>query len=308
MIVVPPIVITDAILTSSSIPEPDASQTIPEVTWTPGTRSLGEQFISIVTHLIYEVVVASTTDDPVIGVDLEPPSWIAIGPTNKFRMFDELVSSESNDTSPLTFDIEPGVVFNSVAGFGINADTINVSVTDPADGLVYDTDVDMNDYTAITSFYAYCFEPISKITEFSLFDLPAYPLATMTFTATSSGVITVGAFIIGRKFILGTAEEGTTIEGYDPSVRERDEFGVFTIIPKNTSDNIDFDFFLNTYRVKAAKNVLKSLSALTTPTVWADTGDVSDPTLVYGYFTGYNIAMGPPSGVSSGNVRIMGIV
>ena len=81
MRVLPPIVVTDATFTSSTIAEPDTG----EIVWAAGTYATGVQRISIVTHRVYEVVATtSTTADPVVGVLAVPPSWVDVGPTNKF--------------------------------------------------------------------------------------------------------------------------------------------------------------------------------------------------------------------------------
>ena len=69
MILIKPISIENGALTGSTVPEPDAGETV----WTAGTYNKGDRRISTVTHRVYEVVADPTThEDPVNGVNSNP--------------------------------------------------------------------------------------------------------------------------------------------------------------------------------------------------------------------------------------------
>lgn len=291
MIVLKPTQITDAMLTSS-IPEPDAG----EVVWTAGTYSTGERRINTTTHKIYEVIASpSTTDDPIVGVNADPPTWIEIGPTNRWAMFNGVIADKSTATDSMAVTIEPGTLFNGVAAFGIsNVSAVTITMTDPVAGVVYSRDVDMNDYDEISDFYDYFFEPITRRTEFAYFDLPAYVNASLTVAASGSGTIAIGELITGRQISLGVATYGASFKLLDFSRKEKDEFGRFTITPRRTSKLTDFDFVVLKSRTGYVFNQLSQLT--TVPCVYAGEPESDfDSTITYGYYVDATINIETPS-------------
>lgn len=302
MRVIKPVAITDSILDSSTIPEPDTGETV----WTAGTRNLGERFISIVTHRIYEVVAdPSTTDDPVIGVDANPPTWVNVAPTNKFAMFDNINSTQSLETTQLIIEITAGEITNSIACFSIEEVTkINVTVTDPIEGVVYNRDVDMNDNSEITDWYNYYFSQIVRVKQFALLDLPAFPLATIKMTVDGND-IKFGSFVLGNQIELGVANYGTSVQLLDFSRKETDSFGNIVVVKGRTSKLVSFDVTIPKGKVNF---VFNAVSAITTiPSVWIGDDGTNDPTFVFGYYRDLQINIDTPT-ITSATLQIEGIV
>ena len=243
MRVIKPIGITDAILTSSTIAEPDTGET----TWSAGTYTLGTRRIKTDTHRVYEVVAdPSTADDPDApneGINADPATWVDVSATNKWAMFDLVNSTQSLEDTQLIVEVDTGIVTNSVAGINITgASDINVTMTDPVDGIVYDTDIDMVDNSDVADWYYYFFSPIVNRTEFALVDLPAYADATIKVTIDGdSGEIGVGNLIFGNFLELGVANYGSSLQLLDFSKKETDSFGNTVVIPGRTSKLVDFD-------------------------------------------------------------------
>jgi len=302
--VVKPITIDDSIIDSSTIPEPDAS--VGEVTWTAGTRLLGERFISIVTHRVYEVVAdPSTTDDPVVGVNANPPTWVNVAPTNKFAMFDNINSTQSEETTQLVIVITAGEITNSVAGFNIQgANAINVTMDDPVAGEVYNRDVDMNDNSEVSDWYYYFFSPIVDVQQFALLDLPAFPDATITITV-DGGAIKFGSLILGNQIELGIANFGTSVQLLDFSRKETDSFGNVVVTQGRTSKLVDFDVTIPKDKVNFVFNTLSSITTI--PSVWIGDDGTNDPTLVFGYYRDYQNNIDTPT-ITSATIQVEGLV
>lgn len=281
MRVVKPITVTDSILTSSTIPEPDASKS--EVTWTAGTRLLGEQFISIVTHRVYEVVAdPSTTDDPVDGVNANPPTWVNVKPTNKWAMFDGVNSTQSEDTTQLVVTIEAAQITNSLAGINIDgASSINVTMDDPTAGEVFNEDISMIDNSEVAGWWEYFFSPIINITDFIILNLPLYPESTITVTV-DGATISFGTLVIGNQLVLGISNFGTSVQLLDFSRKETDTFGNTVVTPGRTSKLVNYDFTVQRTKVGYVFNQLSELTGI--PSVWVGTDETDDATLVYGYY------------------------
>ena len=86
MKVIKSVVTTDAILTSSNIPEDEYP------VWVSGTSYTALEKV-IYQHKIYErIVTGSGTTPP----DLDQVNWLDSGYTNRYRMFDNIISSVSS--------------------------------------------------------------------------------------------------------------------------------------------------------------------------------------------------------------------
>ena len=303
MRVIKPVDITDSTLTSTDIPEPDATQG--EVVWTAGTYTQGTKRILTSTHTVYEVVASSTSDEPTAGVAKTVPTWAIVGPTNRYAMFDTVNGTQSKYASDLTVELTQGTVTNSLASFNIGgATSVDVTVTDPIDGVVYSNTVDMVNNEGVVDYYEYFFSPIIPRTEFALTDIPAYNAATVKVDYIGDAAIEVGTLILGNAAVLGVANHGTSLQLLDFSVKDTDEFGNFVITPRRNSKLVDFDCTILTSRVPYVFNTLASLT--TTPAVWLGTESTNDATLVYGYYRDSQINISGPI-VSDCTIQIEGL-
>lgn len=291
MRVVKPVAITDAMLTSN-IPEPDAS--VGEVLWTAGTYNTGDRRMLASTHTIYQVVAdPSTTDAPDVGAAKTVPTWVAVGPTNKWAMFDQVNDTKSTAPSPIEIDIETGELTNSLAVFNLNGSSdVTVTMTDPVAGLVYTNNIDMIDNSDVVDYYEYFFSPIINKTEFVLLDLPAYKNATISVTIAGDAAISLGTLIVGAQITLGVALYGTSMQLLDFSRKERNEFGNYVIVPRRTSKLVDFDVIIDKPKIGYVFNQLASLTTI--PAVWVGTDVNDDSTLVYGYYKDSQINIDGP--------------
>lgn len=304
MIVVKAIPITDSNLISSSIPEPDSARG--EVEWTAGTYNLGAQVIKSSTHRIYECVAdPSTTDDPEEGVLSTPQTWLDVGATNRWKMFDNVVGYQSEGEN-LVIKVTNQPVINSVSGFNIEgAATVDVKINDVNGDLVYDRTAQMIDESNVNSWWDYFFAPVDVQTRFILSDLPLYPNSTITVNGNGDTVL-FGELIFGRGVDIGVTQYGTGWQGLDFSVKERDSFGNYTVIPGRTADLLDYDIKVEKSSFGFVKSTLKSLTGV--PTVWiGNPDDINDGTAVFGYYRDAQINFSSPSLIDM-TVQVEGLV
>lgn len=303
MIVVIPEPVTGSNLISSNIPEPDTG----ESAWTAGTYALGTKKINTTTHRIYQVVAdPSTADDPLVGITKTPPTWVDIGPTNRWAMFDEVVGTQSTETGSIVVEETFLDVVNAIAGINIEgAESVNVQVRTAGDDLVYDTDVPMVNNSYVVDWYRYYFAPIIRRSEFLLTDLPAYLNAKIKTTISGLADVSIGALVAGRQVDLGVALYGSSWQAIDFSRKERDEFGNFTIVRRRTADLFDYDVSVNKPLFPYVKDILKSLS--TTPCVWIGSPGQDDGTTVYGYYKNVQINISSPS-ILKCTIQVEGLV
>lgn len=291
MRVIKPITVTDAILASSTIPEPDTSKG--EVEWTAGTYNLGDRRIVSSTHKIYEVVAdPSTTDNPVTGAAKAVPTWVEVQATNRYAMFDNVNSTLSTGDN-IQVALTPGKVAAGLAGFAIKADSINVTCVSAADGEVYNVDINMLNNDEVADWYSYFFASIEFIDQFILTDIPAYSDLTTTVTINGTGA-EVGTLIAGGVIDIGVALYGTSWQGLDFSKKERDQFGNTTLTQGRTADRLDYDVHTEKGRFGYVKQQLRELTGV--PAVWiGNPNDVNDGTSVFGYYVDNQINISNPS-------------
>lgn len=297
MIIIQPVPITAALLTASNVPETDAP------VWTAGTYTIGQQ--RIYDHRVYEVIVSSTTARPDIGAVAVPPSWIDLGATNRFKMFDEIISTQTIYAAEIDVDITPATVVNAAAFFGLAGNSITLTITDPIEGVVYTETRSLQDNTIIIDWYSYFFEEIAYLSDMVFLNLPAYGGAT--FNAVVDGGVgdaKVGEVVIGRQRTLGVSNFGTSVSIIDFSVKSTDDFGNTVIVQRAYSKRADYDVTVNTSSVAAVQKSLADIR--TTPTVFV--GDENRPeTVVYGFYKQFNIVLSTPS-ISDCSIEVEGLV
>lgn len=265
---------------------------VTETEWTTGTYNLGDQ--RYVGTTLYEVVAdPSTTDDPTVGVLADPQTWINIGEINRFKMFSEVLSEQTERTGTIEVGITTGSLLNSVAVLNVSGNSVNVVVDDPVEGVVYDTTKTLLDNSDVVDWYTYFFEPITRKTDVVFLDLPAYIAATVEVTV-DAGTETakVGELVVGKRREIGQTNYGTSVGIVDYSKKERDTFGGAIILERAFSKRVEYDISVETSKVSTIANALTEVRAK--PTVYIGNEDESS-LIVYGYYRDFGITYSTPS-------------
>lgn len=297
MKLVPPLVVTTSNLTSSNV-------AITETAWTAGTYTTGtERYVGTT---LYRVVASpSTADDPTVGVLATPATWVEVGSINRFKMFDFSIGQKTSRASPITVTITPGEIVNTIALFElVNATSVRVQVIDPVDGTVYDQTRTLADYTGITDWYSYFFDPYILAADAVFADLPAYASAAITITITGSGTVEVGELVLGRARSYGSTAIGTRLGIEDFSRKERDQFGNFNIVERRFAKLHGFDVLLQNNEVNAMFTALAAVRA--TPTLYIGGDDFAE-TYALGFFRDFTILRSGPV-TSEMAIEIEGLV
>lgn len=293
MIVVKPFDIIGGLLTSSSIPEPDAS--VGEVVWTAGTSTTGTRRIMTSTHYLYEcVAVPSTTDAPDVGAAKAVPTWVIVSRTNRYRMFDEANSSQSTSASPLVVEITAVKGFDSAAIFNATGVTsVRYQVYSQADVLVYDKTLEAVDNSMRIDWWSWLFAPIVQRFKFFVNDIPRAANQRIVITVTGAADVSVGTLVIGKGLNLGVSCYGTSFKYINLSKVAENDFGDLTITPRRKYKLIDYDVRIDKQRIDFVVNTASSFVDI--PCVWAGTDDSDDPTVVFGYYINWQQNIDTPS-------------
>lgn len=280
MIIIRPHTVTDSTLDLTNVAETDHSA------WNSGTTYAADDYVIVTTpnvHTIYKSVQGSNTNnDPTTD---DGTWWTAQGATNAWKMFDAYVSSQTSNSTSIEVDITPGELFNALALFNVEADTVQVVVDDPTSGEVYNQTITMIDPPPSSGWYSWFFDDITQKSTVVFLDLPAYKSATVTVTI-SATTAKCGALVLGKQYAIGKTEWGVGSGIIDYSVKSTDSFGNFTITERSYSDRVEFNCSVETSQVSQVKKTLTSYR--TTPIVWIGSEDY-EAMIAYGFMKDFDI-------------------
>lgn len=290
MLLIAPIEINDSKLTST-IPEPDTARG--EVEWAAGSYNLGDRVIKSSTHSVYEVVAdPSTTDDPEVGVKEDPATWVYVGPTNKFKMFDA-ANNTSTVGDSFTVQITPLTLINSVACFNVNCNDINITVRDSSSNIVKQQSIEMRTREGVNGWYGYYFSGIQTINKFVSLDIPPTSSGSVEveFVGTDASV---GTCVLGLQKSFGDAQYGTGAQILDYSLPVEDGFGNITYSDGFKAKLVDFDILANTADLDSIFVSFQNLGK--TPAVFVGNPTTKgDMTLVYGFVRDFQPVYSTPT-------------
>jgi hypothetical protein len=300
MKIIRPVTITNTVLDSSNLAENDYAA------WSGATTyALGDRVILTSTHRIYESAINSNlNNNPALN---DPTKWINVGATNKWKPFDGVIADQATNTTTITYSLIPSSLVNAIAFFNLNATTLNVTVDDPTDGIVYDEDFPLVDNGAVENWFSYFFEPIVRKSELIALDLPNYASATIdiTITGDTGAEVGVGEIVIGNQKTLGLTLYNTVVGIQDYSRKDIDEFGNATITKRRFAQTVDYDVKVNTSAVRDTQKTLAEYRA--TPLVFTGTDEGTYGDLVYGYYRSFSINIATPS-LSDATIEVEGLV
>ena len=263
MKVITPIEITDAILTSSTIAEPDTG----ESAWNAATSYvLGDVVIRTTTHKKYENILA--------GIDAGVPEstplrWVEVGSTNRYAMFDTLRNTQSIKASPVTVVLTPNARIDSLGLLSVDADSVHIVVTNGAE-TVYEVTRSLGSHD-VYDWYSYYFAPFKKIPNLVFFDIPPYSTSVITLTFTSVSAIKIGAIVLGNQTDLGKAIHGVSSEEQNFSRIEREVTGESILLPRRSIPKINIQTIAVPDRLNIIREARKNLNAV--PSVWSGLND-----------------------------------
>ena len=298
MRVIKSVVTTDAILTSSNIPEDEYPA------WVSGTSytALGKV---IYEHKIYERIVTGAGTTP---PDLDQVNWLDSGYTNRYRMFDNIISSVSSQTGGIEFTLTPNQIINGIALLNVNASTVRVVMNDPVEGVVYDRTKELRSSSNVIDYYSYFFAPLINLGDLDtaiFLDLPNKPTATITvYVSAGSGLVEVGEVVYGMQSVVGRTNYGTAIGITSYSRKDKDEFGKVTVVKRKNSKYADYDIDIDNTNLAFVQRLFQDIDSV--PCVFIGNPEMEE-LIVYGFYSDFKATISFPT-VSKCTLRVEGLV
>ena len=298
MRVIKSVVSTDTILTSSNIPEDEYPA------WVSGKSYTALDKV-IYQHKIYErIVTGAGTTTP----DLDQINWLDSGYTNRYRMFDNIISSVSSRTGGIEFTLTPNQVINGLALLNVNASTVRVVMNDPIEGVVYDRTKELRSSSNVIDYYSYFFAPLINLGDLDtaiFLDLPNKPTATITvYVSSGSGLVEVGEVVYGIQYVVGRTNYGTAIGITSYSRKDTDEFGKVTVVKRKNSKYADYDIDIDNTNLAFVQRLFQDIDSV--PCVFIGNPEMEE-LIVYGFYKDFKATISFPT-VSKCTLRVEGLV
>jgi hypothetical protein len=297
LVVVTPLTITDAmLLASGSPPETNVPENdYPE--WVGGSPAVtyaeGDRVILTSTHKIYESLQDGNTDrDPRIN----PTWWIEVGPTNRWALFDNSVSTQTAQATNITYTLEPGVSVNALAALNItDATELRIRMESSALGspvLVYNEIISFANFPIFSDWYSFFFGTRQVPTQHIALDLPSYSDAIITIELDGGPDLAIGVLMLGQQARFGRGIRlGTRVGIQDYSRKETNEFGDTVLVQRAFAKRANFDLFVDSSEIDPLQAYLSTIRA--TPVLWIGSTSFESTTL-FGFYKNFEILIAYP--------------
>ncbi len=290
MKIVRPITINDAALISSNIVENDYAAYSAGTTYALGDRVI---YVGTDTHWIIESLQAGNIGHTPTGLTTDT-WWLKVSNTNKWKMFDQVVGTQSTRAANITTSIKSvSERVDSVALFNMDCATVTVTVTDAVDGLVYNQTLNTASASGITDWYAYFFEPITRIADYVFTELPPYLGATITVSFDdATATAKCGVLALGLSRNIGGTQYGALTGIQDYSIKQRDSFGNYSILERAYNKRAVFQIMVENTLIDELETILSGYRA--TPVIYVGSDDYAS-TMVYGFYKDFNTVISYPN-------------
>lgn len=297
MIVIPPTEITNSRLTDSSVTEDDYDE------WDNATTYDADDYVIVISgdgtfyHNVYRSVADSNTGNKPWEDDVDNPvNWNLIGKTNRWKMFELDRNTQTTNTDEIEVEITPGIRVNTIALFGLEADTVQCVVVSGAE-TVYDETINLETRNT-TSWYEYFFNPFIFQRAAFFEALPPFTDAVITITITrTGGLAKCAGAVVGNTIYLGSTEIKAESDSLNFSTVERDDFGNTTLVPRRTIPKTNQRVFAQKERVNRLVEVRADLNAV--PAVWSGLDEPTDgyfnALFILGFYRKFRISLDHPN-------------
>jgi hypothetical protein len=289
-----PTAVTDAMLTSSTVPETDYTAWSAATSYTVGTCVM--RAVAGV-HRNFENLIAGVDATlPELATTGATPRWLDLGATNRWAMFDRKVGTATTAANSMTVVLAPGRI-NSLALLGIDAATVTVDLS-VSGSSVYSASMDLTSGNLVGDWYQYFYEPvyqqdslvITNLVDATLMDLPAYSEGVLTVTLTrTGGTVSCGVMVVGLYADLGVTLYNPTVGIIDYSRKNVDIFGNYDILQRTFSKRMNCTALVQKAAVDQVARTLAQYRS--TLLVWVGAGNLYTSMIIYGFYKDWEISI-----------------
>lgn len=162
-----------------------------------------------ITYMIYESITGTGGTDPTVDVKSgDTPGigtdWKEVGTVNDLAWASDVAQDQAVNATTIELSIDPDLRINAAGFFNLDAAELDFVSTSVTYGEVYNQNHDLVQPRGLGSYWDYCYEPVVRMKNYGIFDIPAYSDAAVDITLTvPSGNASVGAIILGQSLDVG---------------------------------------------------------------------------------------------------------
>lgn len=283
---VPPVPMNDTVLAASNVPETDYAAYAAATTYNQGDRCIRTS-----THTIYESLVASNLGNT---PETSPTKWIAVSPTNRWKMFDSSNTTATTQASPISVTLTPGQAVTVIGLMGLVGSTARVRVQDPVAGTVYDNTVSIAGSIPAPDWSNYFFGVVLPQSTLVLKDLPPYPNASILIDIAGPGNVQVATCVLGYQIPIGATDVfyGARVGIQDYSGKTTSTYGDTVFTKRAYAKRANFELWLAASEVDGVQDLLAAYRA--TPALWVGSG-IYGALQIFGFYRNFDITIAYPT-------------
>lgn len=240
-------------------------------------------------HRVWKALKETNKEPGVAGSEND---WLDGGATNRWKMFDNKVGTQTVNVDGIEVVIEHDDFVGGLAVLNVEANAVRATVTDSVEGVVYLREVETID-AGVPDWHPYFFEPIRRMSDVVFDDLPPYAGVEVKVEAivTESETAKVGTLVLGSVLDIGRALWSTSVGIRDFSIKEQDEWGNTFVQERDYSKRPEFDLIVDTDRVDYVMSELAKLRAV--PSVYIANSKFTS-TIAYGFYRELMMVLATP--------------
>lgn len=246
-------------------------------------------------HQLYQSMVAGN-----VGQALSDKSkWLPLGATNRWKVFDKAVNSQTVGSGPLSFTLAPGQLINTL--MLLNVAGASVTVTQSESGYSATKSLVRHD---VLSWYDFFYEEPIRSGDVVFEDIPPYPTSSLTVTVDNGAAdAKMGCCLIGKYRVMGKVLASMSGGVLSYSTSTTDTFGNVTMVKRNNAKRLNLDVLIP---AGFEDEAFRLFSAYTDTEIAIIAGDKYSMGIGYGFLGQWNV---PRSGSGrAASIEFKGLV
>ncbi|MGZ8339149.1 MAG: hypothetical protein ACXW2U_05490 [Telluria sp.] len=244
------------------------------------TYALGDKVSSIgaEVHELYESLVAGNVGNPLT----DATKWLSLGRTNRHKMFDKVVNSQTSAPEQIVVTVAPGEFANTLTL--LNVDGASVTVEQSVSGYSLTKSLVRHD---VLNWYDFYYEEPVRTGDVVFDSIPPYLTGNLTVTVSNPGsTAAIGGFFVGKSRTIGSTQWELDGGVLSYSSTNTDNFGNITMLKRPNAKRLNFPVRIPTGFESEAFRLLSLYTDVEMVFIgWADCA----MTLAYGYLGQWSV-------------------
>jgi len=207
---------------------------IAEPLWVAGTYAKAAK-VRDAANLVYESLVAGNT-----ATLSDKTKWLLLGATNRWKVFDKAVNSQTSAPGLIAFSVKAGGLANTL--MLLNVEGASVTVSQSESGYIRTKRLVRHD---VLSWYDFYYEEPIRAGDAVFDDIPPYPGALLTVAIDNGSADSrIGACLLGRYRTIGKTTSSMSGGVLSYSTSTTDTFGNVTMVKRSNAKRLNFDVLI----------------------------------------------------------------